>query len=154
MKVEDWTPPKLDFVDPRTTPPVDITSRGNLPHLYKSSGFYFVTFRVWDAVMPDGAAAEFQRLASEVRTKGDSVLVKQLAAATEPRLRSGTCPLRKKQLGQIVENALLYFHDERYAVLAWCVMPNHVHVVYATFGQHTPATVQHSWKSFTANRIN
>jgi REP element-mobilizing transposase RayT len=29
----------------------------------------------------------------------------------------------------LVEAALLHFDNERYRLLAWCVMPNHVHVV-------------------------
>ena len=45
-----WTRPRIDFVDPRTLPFVEMRSRGELPHLYKEGGSYFVTFRLWDAV--------------------------------------------------------------------------------------------------------
>lgn len=30
---------------------------------------------------------------------------------------------------QIVEHAILHFDGDRYDVLAWCIMQNHVHVV-------------------------
>lgn len=154
MDVSDWTPPQLDFIDPRTTPFVEPKSRGNLPHLYKPGGFYFVTFRVWDAVMPPGAAEEFRTLTDEAAKRGDAKIAERIAAATEPTLRSGSCPLRKIRLGTEVEKSLLHFHNERYAVLSWCVMPNHAHVVYAALGEHSPDDIQHSWKSYTATRIN
>ena len=53
---------------------------------------------------------------------------------------------------QIVENAILFGADERYALLAWCVMPNHVHVLL------TPAwelsTITQGLKGYTAREIN
>jgi REP element-mobilizing transposase RayT len=37
---------------------------------------------------------------------------------------------------------------------AWCVMPNHVHVLARLFPGVSLASVLHSWKSFTAKRAN
>jgi len=54
----------------------------------------------------------------------------------------------------MVEDTLLYFHDERYQLVAWCVMPNHVHVAYTAFGHHTPKDIHQSWKSFLSHEIN
>src|SRR3972149_6062593 len=39
-------------------------------------------------------------------------------------------------------------------VLAWCVMPNHVHIVIETREGYPLADVVHSWKSFTAKEAN
>ena len=47
---------KLEFVDPRTTPFAPLQSRGELPHLYKDSTTYFVTFRLYDAIAPKSVA--------------------------------------------------------------------------------------------------
>jgi hypothetical protein len=41
----------LEFVDPRKTPFSELRSRGELPHLAKEGGTYFVTFRLADAVV-------------------------------------------------------------------------------------------------------
>ena len=41
-----------------------------------------------------------------------------------------------------------------YDLPAWCVMPNHVHVVVRPREGHRLADILHSWKSFTATRIN
>lgn len=54
----------------------------------------------------------------------------------------------------IVERALLHFDGERYRLLAWCVMPNHVHVIVEQAEGWPLARVVHGWKSFTANGIN
>ncbi|HEX2885274.1 MAG TPA: transposase [Vineibacter terrae] len=54
----------------------------------------------------------------------------------------------------LVENALLHFDDDRYKLLAWCVMPNHVHVLVECDARHSLSNVVQSWKSFTAKAIN
>lgn len=41
----------------------------------------------------------------------------------------GKCNLREIRVAKIAEDALLHFHGDRYELLAWCVMPNHVHVL-------------------------
>jgi REP element-mobilizing transposase RayT len=60
--------------------------------------------------------------------------------------------LREHAVAEIVGNAITHFDGKRYELIAWPVMPNHVHVVLT---QHVPiASVIHSWKSFTAKKIN
>ena len=51
-------------------------------------------------------------------------------------------------------DALKHFDGERYHLHAWCVMPNHVHVLVTPLGRHTLSSIVHSWKSHTANRAN
>jgi REP element-mobilizing transposase RayT len=55
------------------------------------------------------------------------------------------------------------FDGERYSLAAWCVMPNHVHVVVQPFASVTGGTpvprselpdILHSWKSFTSKQAN
>jgi REP element-mobilizing transposase RayT len=53
-----------------------------------------------------------------------------------------------------VANPLRYFDEKRDRLSAWCVMPNHVHVVALLFPGQTLATVAHSWKSFSAKQAN
>jgi REP element-mobilizing transposase RayT len=52
-----------------------------------------------------------------------------------------------------MDDALRYFHGDRYALLAWVVMPNHVHVLLQTADFPMSGIVE-SWKKFTAHRIN
>ena len=66
----------------------------------------------------------------------------------------GRCVLRDPRMAQIVEDALLHFDGERYRLLAWVIMPNHVHVLAETLAGHRLGDFIHSWKSFTAKDIN
>ena len=49
---------------------------------------------------------------------------------------------------------LLRFDGDRYALIAWCVMPNHVHLLIETWVGHPLDRVVHSWKSYTAHAAN
>jgi REP element-mobilizing transposase RayT len=60
---------------------------------------------------------------------------------------AGSCCLREQKLANVVAEALRRFDGIRYALLAWCIMPNHVHVVF----QSAPG---HPLRSFTAGEIN
>ena len=66
----------------------------------------------------------------------------------------GSCFLRDQRLAEIVEVALLHFDGHRYALHAWCVMPNHVHTLFTPTIEFTMSQIVHSWKSFTAHQCN
>jgi hypothetical protein len=52
-------------------------------------------------------------------------------AETDRRLDGGlgACRLNEAAIARLVEDAMLHFDSSRYRLLAWCIMPNHVHVV-------------------------
>jgi REP-associated tyrosine transposase len=133
----------MGFVNPRELPFAPIHSRGELPHLFKQGGIYFVTFRLYDAVIPRVSGAIVPDDSWE-----------EIVSLSEPPLTLGSCVLRKPEAAQIVQDALLYFHGVRYFLDAWCVMPNHVHVVFAPVTGMNLSRITHSWKSFTGNQIN
>lgn len=66
---------------------------------------------------------------------------------------AGECLLRG-EAAKVVEEALLQFDGVRYALRAWCVMPNHVHVLALLAHMYPLSRIVHSWKSYSANRIN
>jgi REP element-mobilizing transposase RayT len=66
------------------------------------------------------------------------------------RLREGQSLLEEKER-DLVTAALRHFDGGRYELLAWVVMPDHVHVILVLAGEHTLASVLHSWKSYTAH---
>ena len=59
----------------------------------------------------------------------------------------GCCALRHPQVAALVQETLQKFDSERYRLIAWCIMPNHVHVLIEPLVS-LPKIVQ-SWKSFT-----
>jgi REP element-mobilizing transposase RayT len=62
--------------------------------------------------------------------------------------------MRRFEIATLVAAALKLFDGERYHLSAWCVMPNHVHVVLRPFVSWKLPAILHSWKSFTAKRAN
>jgi REP element-mobilizing transposase RayT len=66
----------------------------------------------------------------------------------------GACWLRRRKVASLVERALLHFDGERYFLLAWCVMPNHVHVMLEMRIGYRLGDQVRSWKSFTSRRAN
>jgi len=106
--------------------------RGYLPHLDGYGIMQHVVFRLHDAVP------------SESTQSGDDVLDQGHGSAV---LRDPTC-------ARIVADALRFYDPERYGLHAWCVMPNHVHILLATNEAHEPGAIVQAWKSFTARKIN
>jgi REP element-mobilizing transposase RayT len=133
-----------EFVDPRTTPFAPMRCRGELPHLYKDGGSYFVTFRLWDAVAPHAARIDGRTL--------HTPSAERIAALSEPPLRRGSPILARPDLAMMVQECLRYFDRQRYLLTAWCVMPNHVHSIFTPLAGYNPSDILHSWKSYTAHQ--
>ncbi|MFO1511563.1 MAG: transposase [Verrucomicrobiota bacterium] len=65
----------------------------------------------------------------------------------------GECHLRRPEITQIVEEAVRFFHGQRYDLRARVVMPNHVHALFNL--NATPmAEILESWKKHTAQKVN
>jgi putative DNA methylase len=124
-------------------------SRGYLPHCDGLSPQQFITFRLGDSL----PVTVLKRLAMEC--PGDEQDPER-RARVEGFLDAGhgSCLLRDPECARMVEQAMLHFDDDRYRLIAWVVMPNHVHALIEPLGDQRLADIVHSWKSFTANRIN
>jgi REP element-mobilizing transposase RayT len=148
-----------------------------LPHWTRDGAWYAVTFRLWDA-LPQHVLESWQ-FERENIVKTAKQLGRQLSTVEEQRLARldsqkleryldaghGACHLKDVRIATLVQNALFHFDDQRYAMAAWCLMPNHVHVVVQPFaGMKTTSgmpvlrselpDILHSWKSFTAKQAN
>jgi REP element-mobilizing transposase RayT len=119
-------------------------SRGYLPHFDNGAVVQAVTFRLADSL----PLHLLEQLNAQV---GDVRLRFRFIDGWMDR-GSGAAILRHPQYAAIVEDALRFFDGKRYRLLAWVIMPNHVHVMIEQMDRLD--TILHSWKSFTANRIN
>jgi REP element-mobilizing transposase RayT len=119
---------------------IEIKRSKDLPHWTTADGTYFITFRLADS-LPRSLPASNARVPRWLDM--DRMLDRG----------HGSAILKAPTLASIVSSALRHFDGDRYLLRAWCVMPNHVHVVATIPGKGT-ASVVHTWKSFTANQIN
>lgn len=145
---------------------VTIRDRGRLPHMEAETACYFVTFRLADS-LPQSALRAFlferqailataEQLERELSQDERRRLAALFAVKIERYLDAGcgSCALKRDDVAALVAGALGYFDSKRYRLLCWCVMPNHVHVVAKLFPGIPLASVLHSWKSFTAHKVN
>lgn len=67
---------------------------------------------------------------------------------------AGACWLAQPKIARIAGESLKHFDEMRYRLFAWCVMPNHVHVLFQPLDQHDLAGIVHTWKSYSAKAAN
>jgi REP element-mobilizing transposase RayT len=117
-------------------------SRGYLPHFDSAETVQFVTFRLGDSLPRAVEKSQLHREADVHRIE------RELDGGL------GACWLGRPEIASLVEAALLHFDGRRYRMLAWCLMPNHVHVVVEMMDGHSLSDIVGSWKSFTAHKAN
>jgi len=129
-------------------------SRGYLPHLEQAGLIQAITFRLHDA-LPQSKLQEWME-ELEMSSRLPEERERELRRRIETYLDAGhgACWLRELRIGRLVEQELLHFDGERYRLLAWCIMPNHVHVLIQTEVGWDLAKMVQSWKSRSAYRAN
>jgi REP element-mobilizing transposase RayT len=119
-------------------------SRGYLPHLDAADLVQHLVFRLADS-LPAHISEEIAKISREHRVQAADIALDQ---------GHGRRDLVIPGIAELVQRALLRFDGERYAMIAWCVMPNHVHVLVETRPGHPLDRIVHAWKSFTAHQVN
>ena len=134
-----------------------------LPHREQEGRAYFLTFRLADSLpaeLLDQWERERANWFSLHPEPWSPVEEEEYHLRFSGRLERaldeghGSCVLRQSEIAEKVGDALAFFEGDRYQQLAWTVMPNHVHVLFAPLGEWTLQNLLHSWKSFTAKAIN
>jgi len=121
--------------------------RGYLPHRDEPGLTQFITFHLADA-FPKSLRAEWLAvLALENKT----VKRRQLEAYLDKG--RGACHLSVPALAELVQQAFLHKHSTCYELKAWCVMPNHVHVLFKT-GDTPMSAIIKEWKRYTGREGN
>ena len=168
-----------------------VRSRGRLPHWERAKGTYFVTFRLTGTLPSqvleswETERREIEALAKRQGRDLNEQERRRLHDLYSERIDTyldsgvGECWLRNPNVAPMLVRALQFFDGQRYDLHAWCVMPNHVHVVFTVAGIVAPASsrqlaprsrqdggatrsvrmtplaaILHSWKSYTANEAN
>ena len=154
--------------DARATGATGISVRQGayLPHWTKGGGIYTVTFCLADSLptpVLEAWLAERKAIVDEAKRQNRPLSDEELdrldhlhSEKVEKYLDAGhgACWMNRPDIAEIVQNAIKPFSAQRYRLLAWCVMPNHVHVVLQPSGEHKLPDILHSWKSLSGNKIN
>ncbi len=120
-------------------------SRGYLPHRDKISLLQSITFRLADG-LPQNILNELEKeLLSESNEKQDIERREKIEYYLDSGM--GCCALANPKMATVMQNTLLYYDNKNYKLIAWCIMPNHVHVLIEPY--ITLSEIVKSWKSYT-----
>ena len=121
-------------------------SRGYVPHFDGGAVVQTVTFHLADSL-----PRQFYEKASDPALNDRKRYFQIEKIIDDGR---GGCLLREASNAEIVRAVLHNADGEQYRLLAWVVMPNHVHVVVEQISGHRLPDVVQSWKSVSAHAIN
>ena len=121
-------------------------TRGYLPHRDEPGLIQAVTFHLADSLP--------LRLLQQGQTPTESGDARRARVQGLPDQGRGGCLLADQRVAEIVEGTLLHYDGARYALLAWVIMPNHVHVVVETFDGTPLARMLQNWQGYSARRVN
>ena len=163
-------PPMQSRPEPQVTPQDDgavIRRQGaHLPQWTRKGAIYAITYRLADSLpqeVLDSLKSEREQLiqaakdAKRTLTEDELDRLKHLhSGAVEKYLDAGhgECWLKQSGVAAEVAESLNYFDGERYHLLAWSIMPNHVHAVIQPINNCDLPRILHTWKSRTAHAAN
>ena len=140
------------------------TSEGvNLPHWIQNNKAYFITFRLDDA-LPTSRAAEltgikrtFEMLNPKPWDAATRLRYHKLIGPVEERLLDaghGECCLRHETCRNCLAEAINRLNRDLYDVVAYVIMPNHVHILVVIYGEGKPVDMIKLIKGNSAKKIN
>ncbi|MFO1440284.1 MAG: transposase [Verrucomicrobiaceae bacterium] len=145
----------------------------HLPHWRMPGRCYFTTFRLRDSLpaevveeMKEQVRSWQKRLAESARVHAGKLPPEEWAAWQDfqhAQMRKlemildegrGECLLRHPEHRRALIDALHHFEGNRCEMLAYAIMPNHVHVLCRPLGEHSLERLNRSWKRHSADRIH
>ena len=144
--------------------------RRDLPHWEIEGATYFLTFRLADSI-PTGVIGQINHSVAawlKLHNLSDRREVQWLSEREQMEFRklisvqeeawldrgSGSCVLREKACREHLVAAFEFFDGERYALDAYVIMPNHVHLLVQPIDGWSLSSIAGSWKQYSARRIN
>jgi putative transposase len=143
----------------------------NLPHLHSHDYPIFITWREAFTI-PASIKQDIEKEITAYRKthESDNLTAHDLKSKLEkrrfvfydnvlaynPELPSH---LGNHDVAEIVSNAIEYYNNQRYNLISYCIMPNHVHLIIVPLDdgkgeKYSLASIMHSIKRFSAYKIN
>lgn len=125
---------------------------GHLPHFDAAKVYQLITYHLADSL----PKAKLDQFKSELKNADTKRMDAERRQMIEQWLDAGhgSCVLKNPACAQQVIDAWKHFDGTRYRLMAWTVMPNHVHVLIQQLDTYRLADIVAAWKKFTARRIN
>ena len=127
-------------------------NHGNLPHFDQGGIFQVITYRLADSL----PHACLKTLQAELEDHDNGNMDADRRKEIEELLDRGhgSCILKNKECAEIVEENWQHFNGVRYKLIAYVIMPNHVHVLINAYPGFELGKIITSWKGYSARCIN
>ena len=128
----------------------------SVPHR-ENKALQSITFRLYDSLPKEVIEEIKQKLdINEDDDSCDSIQYQRLRQkiAEYEDAGYGQCFLREERIAAIMQDTLKHFDGERYHLICWCIMPNHVHVLIEVNEGWSLSRIMHGWRSYTAKEAN
>lgn len=131
----------------------------NLPHWAQGDAVQFITFRLADS-LPQDKLDEYRDLRKQLYYENDNYTrtgqIQQMIDKIDLWLDrgSGESLLQDAAVRDIIVKALDFWNNERYELLAYVIMPNHVHILLIPSSNDDIYSTIQFLKRFTAVNIN
>lgn len=136
------------------------------PHKERENAIYHIGFRLYDSI-PQTTIRELQIKRVQMKTRVmeaqgqlseyDCEQIDRLFSSEIERLIDngyGSCIFNENKNCEIMCNVLTSDSGSKYELYAWCIMPNHIHVLMSLLEKNKLADVVHAWKSAASHLIN
>lgn len=116
----------------------DVYYRRNLPHYHPNGYALFITLRLTDSLPMDILAELKTKREAELRTLENDTLDERYEIEKKyfgyyddwlDQCKFGPRWLHTASIAQIVANEIHNLNDDRYRLIAYCIMPNHIHLL-------------------------
>ncbi len=120
-----------------------------LPHLNYENSMFFITYRIAGS-LPKHILKEY------IYEKKNNQIPPKLFEKYEDYLDTKNGELSRTDIAKVVDESLWHYHKKHFNLLAFCIMPNHVHFLINTNGYpyRNLYSLMKSIKGVSANKIN
>ena len=143
--------------------PIAVQTGGYLPHWHQEGCIQFVTFRLADSLPREKCEDLINELTrfnekypkpwnEDIKSKYRTII-----GPLEERLLDngyGSSVFRDECNRKILRESIMHYDTIKYEILAYVIMPNHVHLLIQPLNDETIGKIVGAIKSFTAIRIN
>ncbi|MEO7994401.1 MAG: transposase [bacterium] len=138
----------MNLLNPTLPNPKGWHSRGYLPHFDVPGLVQSITFRLGDS-LPVSFRQEWEAWRKHEQ---DVERRKRFQEYLDNAL--GSCVLRRNDIARLVQQELLNGDGVDYRLIAWVIMPNHVHVIVEVGADRSLGDIVRLWKGRTARYCN
>jgi REP element-mobilizing transposase RayT len=142
----------------------------HLPHWQPEGAEFFITFRLAES-LPEEAVKKLKSYQEQLREQNDENLRNEIIRKTFQKYEglldkaeTGPTWLKEEKIARIVQEALHFYNNKDYDLYAYCIMPNHVHMVFKHLAKngntdksknsYPVTTILQSIKSYSALECN